>query len=269
MAEEPFLRRIAERLVLGGALAHATHVENREAEHRGIGRNAVAGRPAEQAEHRLAQPSPLEVPQRAVDRADRQHGVALAAVHHDAVHLIPKFLVRDRVLAEDDRAQTLRHEGSHHVGQRAGDADGAFVGLDADEVLFQAEMAGVDLAAALEVVARAIFGIDVDRPDQSLLPERSVGRHGSGQPQKADGGDLHQRQGGSVVRRERLGGPQLRLADHTLVTVLHVLHPILEIAALVRQRPLDRVGAARDVALQPIGHEMHRLSDLEIYDATR
>jgi hypothetical protein len=69
--------------------------------------------------------------------------------------------------------------------------------------------------------------------------------------------------GGSVVRGERLGGPQLRLADHALVTVLHVLNPILQVAALVRQRALNRVRAAGDMALEAIGHEMHRLSDLE------
>ena len=85
----------------------------------------------------------------------------------------------------------LRHEGGHHVGQRAGDADRPFVGLDPDEVLFQTEMVGVDLAAALEVVAGAIFGIDVDRPDQPFLPERTIGPHGAGQAQNADSGDLH------------------------------------------------------------------------------
>src|ERR1700730_12021203 len=70
-------------------------------------------------------------------------------------------------------------------------------------------------------------------------------------------------EGSSVVRGERLGGPQLRLADNALVTVLYVLNPILQVAALVRQRALDRVGTAGNMALQAIGHEMHRLSDLE------
>src|SRR5271169_1076158 len=68
---------------------------------------------------------------------------------------------------------------------------------------------------------------------------------------------------GSVVRGERLGGPQLRLADHALVTVLHVLHAILQITALVRQRTLNRVGAGWHMTLQPVGHKMHGLPDLE------
>ena len=63
----------------------------------------------------------------------------------------------------------------------------------ADEVLLEAEMVGIDLAAALEVVAGAVFGIDVDRPDQPLLPERPIGPHGAGQAQETDAGDLHRR----------------------------------------------------------------------------
>ena len=112
-------------------------------------------------------------------------------MHHDAVHLVPQFLVRDRVLADDDRAQALGHECRHHFGQRAGNADRTFVCLDPDEVLLEAEMIGVDLAAAFEVVAAAVFGVDVDRSDQALFPERAIGLHGAGQAQNANGGDLH------------------------------------------------------------------------------
>ena len=81
----------------------------------------------------------------------------------------------DRVLAEQDRAQPSGNVSSHHVGQRAGDAERPFVGLDAHEVLFQAEVIAVDLIAALEAVADAVLGIDIDRPDQPLLPERRIG----------------------------------------------------------------------------------------------
>ncbi len=114
---------------------------------------APAGRSAEQAEHRLAKPAPLEVTQRAVDRADRQHRVTLAAVHHDAVHLARQPLVGDRAVAGHDRAKATGHEGGHHIGQRSGNSDEPFVGLDTDEVLFQTELVGIDLASALEVIA--------------------------------------------------------------------------------------------------------------------
>ncbi len=69
---------------------------------------------------------------------------------------------------------------------------------------------------------------------------------------------------GSVMRGNRLGRPQLRLADHALVTVLHVLHPVLKLTPLVGQHPLNRVGAARHMALQPVRHKMNRLTDLEL-----
>ena len=95
------------------------------------------------------------------------------------------------ILAEDDRPQALRDERGDHVRQGAGDTDRPFIGLDADEVLFEAEMVGIDLGATLEVVAHAVFGVDVDRPDQPFLPERAFGGHGAGQAQDADGGDLH------------------------------------------------------------------------------
>ena len=65
------------------------------------------------------------------------------------------------------------------------------------------------------------------------------------------------------MRSERLGGPQLRFTDHALVTVLHVLDPVLQIAPFIRQLSLDRVGASRHVPFKTIGHEMHGLSDLE------
>ena len=122
-------------------------------------------------------------------------------MHHDPVHLVPQLLVRHGILAKDDRAQALGDERGHHVGQRARDTDRAFIGLDADEVLFEAEVVGIDLGAALKVIAHAIFGVDVDRPDQPFFPERAFGGHGAGEAQDADGGDLHARASGVVAGR--------------------------------------------------------------------
>jgi hypothetical protein len=181
---------------------------------------------------------------------------------HNAMHLIPQLLVRDRVLAQDDRTQAPRDEGCHHVGQRAGDAYRAFVGLDTEEMLRQAEMAGVDLDTALEVIAGTVFRIDVDRPHQPFFPERPVGGQDPGQQQEADGSDLH-RPRASVVRSQSLGRAQLRLADHALVTVLHILHPVLQVAAFVRQQALDGVRPARHMSFEPVGYQIHGLTDLE------
>ena len=70
----------------------------------------LARRSTEQAEHRLPQPTPLQIPQRAIDGANAQHGVALPAMDHDAVHLVPQLFMRGRILAENDRAQPPRDE---------------------------------------------------------------------------------------------------------------------------------------------------------------
>jgi hypothetical protein len=70
-------------------------------------------------------------------------------MHHDAMHLVPQFFVRDWVLTDDDGAQALGHECRDQFGQRTGNADRTFVCLDPDEELFDPEMIAVDLAAAL------------------------------------------------------------------------------------------------------------------------
>ena len=140
--------------------------------------------------HRLAEPAPLEVPERAIDSADREHGVALPAMHHDAVHLVPQQLGRDRILSHDDGAEPGRDDGGDALGHRAGDAGHPLVGLDLHEHGLDAEPAGIELHPALMVGAGAVFGIDVDRADQPLLPERALGRHGPAHPAQLDSGDL-------------------------------------------------------------------------------
>ncbi len=122
-------------------------------------------------------------------------------MHHDPVHLVPQLLMRDRVLPQDDRPQPFRHERADHVRQRAGDADRPLISFDPDEMLLEAEVVGIDLRTALEVAAPAVFGIDVDRPDQTLLPERAIGEHGPAQAQDADSGDFHGGPPGSTARR--------------------------------------------------------------------
>jgi hypothetical protein len=65
------------------------------------------------------------------------------------------------------------------------------------------------------------------------------------------------------MRRECFAGPQLCLADHAFMAILHVLYPVLQIAALIRQGSQDYICASWHVSFQPVGHEMHGLSDLE------
>ena len=66
-----------------------------------------------------------------------------------------------------------------------------------------------------------------------------------------------------MLRGERLRGTQLSFADHAFVTVLNVLYSILEIAAFIRQRALNCVCSTRHMALEPVGHQVHGLTDLE------
>jgi hypothetical protein len=112
-------------------------------------------------------------------------------VYHVAVHLIPQPLARDRVLSEEQSAQPARHVQRHHIRQRPGDAVRARVGLDAQEVLFQPIMGGVKLNAALEIIASAMFGIDVDWAHETFFPERAGGFHRAGQAEDANSGDTH------------------------------------------------------------------------------
>src|SRR5256885_4712706 len=54
------------------------------------------------------------------------------------------------VCSSDLRTQASGRKGCDHVGQRAGDADGFIVSLDAEEMLFDAEMIRVDLLRSEE-----------------------------------------------------------------------------------------------------------------------
>jgi hypothetical protein len=69
---------------------------------------------------------------------------------------------------------------------------------------------------------------------------------------------------GSVVWSERLSGPQLRLVDDPLVAILCVFDTIEQVAAFDGEQTLDRVVAGWDMSLQPVRHQMDRLTDLEL-----
>lgn len=66
-----------------------------------------------------------------------------------------------------------------------------------------------------------------------------------------------------MLRGERLRGTQLSFADHAFVTVLYVLHSILEIATFIRQCALNNVGSAWHMAFQPIRHQVYCLTHLK------
>jgi hypothetical protein len=119
------------------------------------------------------------------------HRLALAAVDHQPMHLVPQQLVGDRVAAEQDRAELLADSVCHPFPQRSRDAGHALVGLDLDESGLDGQRAGLGLRQTFEVVAGAILRIDVYGPDQTLLPEPALGGQRAAQPAQADGGDPH------------------------------------------------------------------------------
>src|SRR5579883_90930 len=89
VADEPFLRGIALFLIAQRALLDLAEILDGVAEHRGVGRDLVAGRAAENAPDRLVEDPALQVPQRAIDGRDGDHHMALAAMHLQAMHLVP------------------------------------------------------------------------------------------------------------------------------------------------------------------------------------
>ena len=54
-----------------------------------------------------------------------------------------------------------------------------------------AEIVRIDLHAAVRIEAVAIFGIDVDRLHQPVLPECAIGAHGAAHAPQPDRGNLH------------------------------------------------------------------------------
>src|ERR1700722_1400631 len=66
-------------------------------------------------------------------------------------------------------------------------------------MLFDAEMRGVQLDAALEIIARLVRRINVDRTNQTFLPKRPGCLHRPNQAKQTDGGDAHAR----ILRRRQ------------------------------------------------------------------
>ena len=195
MPEEPFLGAVALLLAGPGALAHAALVLDVVAEHAGIGRDLHPGRAAEQAPDRLVEPATFQVPERAVDRADRHHRLALAAVHERAVHQVPQELAGARVAAREQRCQLGCDDLRDRRRHRPGDAVHALVRVDPKVRRLEPKVALVDLlgGALIAEPQRALAAelvVDVERPQQPLLPERPVGRDGAAQGAKADLVDL-------------------------------------------------------------------------------
>jgi hypothetical protein len=160
---------------------------------------------------------------------------------------------------------------------------------DPDEMLLEPEMTGIDLLATLEVVADTVFGVDIDRPDQTFLPQRGFGAHGAGEAQDANGGDLHAKPRNSrrtiasgpgageqvdecprikpsvsMLGGQRLRRPQLSLVHDTFVAVLSMLHPVIQVTPLDGEQSLHSVHAGGDMPFQPVRDEMDCLTDLEL-----
>src|SRR5271169_522168 len=177
VANEPLLRGVAARLAGERAFLHEVDVLDRIAEHRSIGGDAVAGGAAEDPPDRLSEYLALEVPERAIHGRNGDHHVALAAMNLQAVHLIPEQLGRERVLAHDDGSELGQDQMRSLGPDGPRGPDHAVVGMDFEEIRLEPQMTAVDLLAALESRLLAIFGIDVDRADEPVLPEGAVGLH--------------------------------------------------------------------------------------------
>src|SRR5271170_1595520 len=177
VADEPLLRGVAARLAGERAFLHDVDVLHRIAEHRSVGGDAVAGRPAQDPPDRLSEYLALEVPERAIHGRNGDHHVALAAMNLQAVHLIPEQLGRERVLAHDDGSELGQDQMRSLGPDGPRGPDHAVVGMDFEEIRLEPQMTAVDLLAALESRLLAIFRIDVDRADEPVLPEGAVGLH--------------------------------------------------------------------------------------------
>ncbi len=66
-----------------------------------------------------------------------------------------------------------------------------------------------------------------------------------------------------MLRGERLGRTQLRFVDDTLMAVLRVLYPILQLTAFVGEQPLHPIGATRHMSFQPVRHQIDSLANLK------
>ena len=130
VAEEPLLRPVSLRLVLECALADQGRVFHVEAEHAGICRDLGTCRSAEQADDGRVVDLAAQVPEGAVDGADRHHRLALASVDRGSEHLVPEQLVCGRVLALDDLAQRRGDYVGLGAVDRPTDASDAAIGLD-------------------------------------------------------------------------------------------------------------------------------------------
>ncbi len=140
---------------------------------------------AEQPVDRLIQPFATQVPQRAVDGADRQHRVALAAMHHTAMHLIPELLAGNCVLTDQIFAQVLSDDVGDAFRDRAGKAGNAFIRMDLHEMRGDLEPVG-SLNASFVIVSDPVFRIDIDGTNEPFLPKIAVGRQRALQATKTD-----------------------------------------------------------------------------------
>ena len=108
-------------------------VERRAVEPARVDGNARLGAPAEQAIHRLLRGLAQEIPQRDVDRADRDHADALAAERHRlAIHVLPEEFDVPRIRADEQRREILIDHLLRDERRQRGvaDADEPVVGED-------------------------------------------------------------------------------------------------------------------------------------------
>ena len=163
VAEEPFLRLEALRHRPLRPLAHQARVV-REAEHRGVARDPLARRPTEQAVDRQAEQLAAQVPEGAVDRADRHHLVALAGVAVLAIEEVPDALVGERVLAEQ-----VRRELGADEHRRLGDDRPEEAGRPVGRGDLDVGLGGAPAGRRRRRGARGQLRVDVEHPDLALL----------------------------------------------------------------------------------------------------
>ena len=108
-------------------------VERRAVEAARVNRNPRLRAAAEQTIHRLLRGLAEQVPQRDVDRADRDHADALAAERHRlAIHVLPEKLDVPRIRADEQRLEIQIDDllGDERRERGVADADEAVVGED-------------------------------------------------------------------------------------------------------------------------------------------
>ena len=168
------------------------------AKHAGVGGKFGADGTTEQYMDRLAEVFPFQIPEGAVDRADREHRRPFAAVNAIAIHDVPEAFGGEGIVADDEVTVFGVDDSGDIVADWTGQSGDTLVRVDL-------EKDGLDLGTRFaSPLARLPVGgsrglgmelrIDIDRADEPFFPERTVRMlDGAGDFAESNTGDLHAR----------------------------------------------------------------------------